>query len=280
MKNYYEIFFMKKGTFSKERLQKYYDKFLKHFDEEYERIKKDKVKLELHKSFKENVKEAYNILSDDEKRARYDKELDEFEEKRKSSELKKSMQPEWCIDKYNYSLIEKVKFVRKKYPDAFFNPYTYLDDNTKRSVKFRQKGEIRYTKNDSDKDNTLYQYEVYAISTKNPVVKKYDVVTSLIRYSEIAKNPKYAKAVYEGLFSEENLDESKKRNFGYLGKIIDMENDEYGLDYDAEDFTAAVRFKAKIKDNVDRLKGVKNTPFTRLKRILRKFDKNKELDER
>jgi len=266
MNDYYKMFSMTRKTFSKEILDKYYARYKKMFEINYETLKNDEEKLNMQIALKESIEKAYEVLSDDIKREKYNVELDEIEKQKSENKFKKSMTPQYCINMYDSSIIDTVEYVKDK-NNNFFPAYTYTDNNTKRSVKFKPNGQIKYLRTGNEHTSTLYEYEVHSISTKNLSEKKYIVLTNFIDYIELSQNPEYAKAVYEGLFSEANLDESENRNFGYIGRLIKIDND-YGLDYDKEDFCAAVDFETKSKKRLD-LKKIEDD----------KMSKSSKLDE-
>ena len=291
MKNYYRIIYISRESFSKEKLENRYKNFMKILNQSYEQHKNDRENISKLDEMKAEFDEAYSVLSDDDKRKELDSYLDEEKQKREEKiqrerqeeeeriQKEKEKQEKYaCFKMYDSSLIKSVKYRRNTVGKIFFLPYTFDDGKTTRKVDCELKGVISYSTDWKDVNNGLARYEVETISTNNPERKAYKVITPLIDYNRIFYDEEYKKAVYEGLFSEKNLERSKHENYEYLGRIVHNE-DGYSIDYNKEEFCSAVRFGIKLKRRVDNPSKRKVGVICKFKRVLQKVKEKSRDDE-
>jgi len=238
----------------------------------------EKEIIELNK-IKERFERAYEVLVSDKDREQYNEYLDmkqkEEEDKKREEENKNAYD---CIDMYDQTLIKRVSY-RRNTRNIDFDPYTFEDEKNFRKVSCKLLGFISYSTEVRDVRYELARYEVEAISTQNPETRKYKVITPIINYSELCDNSRYRNAIYTKLFSEENLESSDKRNYEYLGRIIEM-NREYNLEYNQKEFCTATKFSTSgLKNRVDNPRKRKKTLGSFVKKIKENI-KQKEGEER
>lgn len=277
MENYYNILSVSRFNFSKEKLETRYNQLISAIERDYIVYKDNPEMIIKINELRGKIEEAYIVLSDDEKRKKYDvmltckqKEVFQeaiedqdksFVEKVNSKEIKyveeySDYSEEYgekyaCRRLYDKNIIKEIKYKIHKTAEDSTIRYEQRLENDIRLVDIRLKGIIAYSMSNGQMYDRLERCEVSTYSIEEKEMKKYTVITPILDRAKINTDEKYKKAVCEELFSEENLMKAKYENYGYLGKL-GMEDGEPVITYNKRDFSASVKFDRELRKDIDR----------------------------